>query len=131
MDPPSQLETSRTSTENIPRIAKYNKALSKHRSESPSSERRSTSNVLKDKLKEKGEWNQRLQNKRTFKDTLLGNQTELLDLKMTPVLAATKSFHSDGSSVMDFMPSINELKNNDAECIFCKGKFSEDQRKKI
>ncbi|GFW96931.1 hypothetical protein TNCV_2160661 [Trichonephila clavipes] len=42
-----------------------------------------------------------------------------------------ESSHSDGSSVMDFMPSTKELENKDIECIFCNGKLPEDQRREI
>ena len=36
-------------------------------------------------------------------------------------------FHSDALSETDFMHSTNESENKDAECIFCNGKFSEDE----
>ena len=39
-----------------------------------------------------------------------------------------KSFHSDVLPEIDFMYSTKESENKDAECIFCNGKFSEDER---
>ena len=41
------------------------------------------------------------------------------------------SFHSDVLSQIDFMYSTKESENKDAECIFCNGKFSEDEREEI
>ncbi|XP_023214317.1 PHD finger protein ALFIN-LIKE 8-like [Centruroides sculpturatus] len=46
-------------------------------------------------------------------------------------VSSDESFHSDVSSVMDFVPSTKEPENEDAECIFCNGKFCEDERVKI
>nr|CAD7576313.1 unnamed protein product [Timema californicum] len=42
-----------------------------------------------------------------------------------------ESFHSDVSSVMDYMPPGKEPDNKDTECIFCDGKFSEDSKGEI
>ena len=42
-----------------------------------------------------------------------------------------ESFHSDVFSEINFMYWTKESGNNDAECIFCNGKFSEDERGKI
>ena len=42
-----------------------------------------------------------------------------------------ESFHSDVLSGIDFMYSTKESENKNAECIFCNGKFSEDERGKI
>ena len=36
-------------------------------------------------------------------------------------------FHSDILSEIDFMYSTKESENKDTECIFCNGKFSEDE----
>lgn len=41
------------------------------------------------------------------------------------------SFHSDVSSVMDFIPNTTEPDDKDAECIFCNGKYSNDQRGEV
>ena len=45
--------------------------------------------------------------------------------------ASDESFHSDALSEIDFMYSIKESKNEDAECIFCNGKFFKDEREEI
>ena len=42
-----------------------------------------------------------------------------------------ESFHSNAISEIDFMYSIKELENKDAECIFYNVKFSEDERGEI
>ena len=42
-----------------------------------------------------------------------------------------ESFHSDILSGMDFVYFTKESENKDAECIFCNGKFSEDERGEI
>ena len=42
-----------------------------------------------------------------------------------------ESFHSDVVPEIDFMYSIKESENKDAGCIFCSGKFSEDERGEI
>ena len=38
------------------------------------------------------------------------------------------TFHSDALSEIDFMYSTKESENKPVECIFCNGKFSEDER---
>ena len=42
-----------------------------------------------------------------------------------------ESFHSDVLSEIDFIYSNKESENKDAECIFCNGKFSKDERGEI
>ena len=42
-----------------------------------------------------------------------------------------ESFHSDALSEIDFTYSTKQSENKHAECIFCNGKFSEDDRGKI
>ena len=40
-------------------------------------------------------------------------------------------FHSDVLPEIGFMYSTKESENKDAECIFCNGKFSEDEIEEI
>ena len=42
-----------------------------------------------------------------------------------------ESFHSDVFSEADFMYSTKKSENKDTECIFCNGKFSEDEQLEI
>ena len=42
-----------------------------------------------------------------------------------------ESFHSDVLSEIDFMSSTKESENKDTECVFCNGKFFEDERTEI
>ena len=42
-----------------------------------------------------------------------------------------ESYHADALSETDFLNSTKESKNKDAECMFCNGKFSEDEQGEI
>ena len=42
-----------------------------------------------------------------------------------------ESFHSDVLSQINFVYSTKESENKDAVCIFCNGKFSEDEEEKF
>ena len=47
------------------------------------------------------------------------------------ITTSDEPFHSDVLSEIDFMYSTEESENKDVECVFCNGKFSEDERGKI